>query len=70
VLLIHDLEEAYHDAARRLGYGDVEGGFGSVAPAGNPYMRRAYGNFQRYGEPMLLQAAGVHPVPWDQTLLL
>jgi len=67
--VIHDLEEAYHDTVRRLGYRDVVGGFGSVAPADNPYVQRAFDNFQRYAEPVLLQAAGVHSVPWDQTLL-
>lgn len=67
--VIYDVEEAYHDTARRLGYGDIAAGFGSVAPADNPFVQRAYDNFQQYVEPMLLQAAGVQPVPWNQTLL-
>ncbi|GAC1530545.1 MAG: hypothetical protein NVS2B16_37460 [Chloroflexota bacterium] len=66
--VIHDVDAAYHDAARQLGYGDVDGGFGSAAPAENPHVERAYDNFQRYAEPMVLQAAGVQPVPWAQTL--
>jgi hypothetical protein len=67
--VIHDLDEAYHDAARRLGYRDVEGGFGCAAPADNPHVQRAFENFQRYAEPMILQTAGVQSVPWDETLL-
>jgi hypothetical protein len=29
-------------------------------------MERIYVNFERYAEEMLLQAAGIHPVPWEQ----
>ncbi len=67
--IMYDLEEEYHDAARQLGYGYVDGGFGSIAPVDNPYVERAYHNFQQYIEPMLLQAAGMTPVPWSESLL-
>src|SRR6266849_232878 len=64
-----DLDEAYHDAARALGYRDVDGGFGSPCPRDSLHVRRAFANFQRYSEAMILQAAGVRTVPWDRTLL-
>lgn len=66
---ILDLDEAFHDVARALGYGDIDGGFGSPCPANSPHIQRAFANFQRYAQPMILQAAGMQTVPWDRTLL-
>jgi hypothetical protein len=67
--VVLDLEEEYHDVARRLGYRDVDGGFGNPCPSNSPYVRRAFANFQQFAHPMIMQAAGVQRVPWDRTLL-
>jgi hypothetical protein len=63
-----DLEEEYHEVARRLGYGKVDGGFGSPCPKDSPHVHRAFANFQRFVRPMIMQAAGVEKVPWDRAL--
>lgn len=67
--VIEGLDPAHHSAARKLGYTDVARGFGSAAPADSPNVLRAFNNFQRNAEPMILQAAGVLIVPWEETLV-
>lgn len=66
--VILDLDEVFHDAACKLGYQPVYGGFGSPCPPDSPHVHRAFANFQRSVEPMILQAAGRQPVPWDRAL--
>jgi hypothetical protein len=67
--VILELEEAYYDTARALGYHDVDGGFGSPCPKDSPHVRRAFTNFERCARPMILQAAGTQTVPWERTLV-
>lgn len=67
--IIADLDPAYHQAARDLVYGQVPEGFAKTYPADTPGLGRIYQNFARCAEPMILQAAGAVPVPWQQALL-
>lgn len=68
-LIITDLDPTYHQAARSLGYDQVPEGFARVCPPGTPHLDRVYRNFELSAEPMLLQAAGVLPAPWEEGLL-
>lgn len=67
--IITDLDLAYHDAVRELYYTPVEDGFAKSYPADTPHLDHIYRNFEQYAEEMVLQAAQVHPVPWDEALL-
>lgn len=67
--IIADLDAAYHDAARGLYYTQIEGGFAKSFPSHTPHLQRIYRNFERCAEEMILQAAGVRAVPWEQALL-
>jgi hypothetical protein len=66
--IMADLEPAYEKVLQDLQYPRSEDGFGRAFPADTPHLDRIYLNFQRYAEEMLLQAAGVRPVPWEQAL--
>lgn len=67
--VISGLDPAYHDVVRDLYYSQVEEGFVKTYPADTPHLDRIYRNFERYAEEMILHAARVHPVPWEQALL-
>jgi len=66
--IIADLDPAYHQAARDLVYSPIPEGFAKVYPADTPGLDQIYRNFARWAEPMILQAAQVVPVPWEQAL--
>jgi hypothetical protein len=66
--IMADLEPAYEKVLQDLQYPRCEDGFGRAFPSDTPHLDRIYLNFQRYAKEMLLQAAGVHPVPWEQAL--
>lgn len=67
--IIADLDPAYHQVARDLVYSQVAEGFAKIYPADTPGLDQIYRSFARYAEPMMLQAAGAVPVPWEQALL-
>ena len=67
--VVGELSPAYHQAARDLYYSPVDDGFAKAYPADTPHLGRIYRNFERRAEEMILQMAGVRPVPWDQALL-
>lgn len=66
--IITEVEPAYQDALRDLYYLDMGDGFGRGFPNDTPNLDRAYANFQRYAEEMVLQLAGVRHVPWEKAL--
>jgi len=67
--ILSDLDPAYHGAAQRLEFTEVEDGFARIYAANSPYLDRIYQNFTHNAEEMILQMAGIHPVPWEQALL-
>jgi hypothetical protein len=67
--IITDVHTCYYDTLRSLNFIQVEDGFAKAFPAGSPHIDNNYQNFARYAEELILQAAGVHPVPWEQALL-
>ena len=66
--IIADLDPAYHDAVRALAFDKTPIGFAKVYPAATPNLDRIYDNFARYAKELVLQKAGVIPIPWEQAL--
>lgn len=67
--IITELDERFHDAAEALFYSRVEDGFAKEFPTNTPRLDNAYRNFEKHIEEAILQMAGVHPVPWEKSLL-
>jgi hypothetical protein len=67
--LVSESPTGYHAALRDLGFAEVEGAFLRSFPEDSPHLDQAYENFLRQGEDMILQQAGMRPVPWRQGLL-
>src|SRR5262245_22125903 len=68
LFVIADLDPAYHAAARALVYQPVVDGFAKAYPSDTPHLDRIYEQFAQHAEAMVLQAAHVQPVPWEQAL--
>lgn len=66
--VVTDLDETFHAAVRKLEFEPVQGGFARRFPSNSPHLERIYENFVRYIEDVILQRAGMRPVPWEQTL--
>jgi len=66
--VVADLDSAYHESARQLGFEPVEDGWARAFPAASPHLDRAYENFARCAEEYILQRAGARPVPWQRAL--
>lgn len=66
--IMADLDPAYEPVARSLHYSPFEDGFAKSFPSISPNIERIYGNFERSAEEMILQAAHVNPIPWEETL--
>ena len=67
--IIADLDPAYAEVARDLDYDETEAGFAKTFPADTPHVASIYEQFSRCAEEMILQAANVHAVPWQEALL-
>ena len=67
--IITELDPLYHTAALELEFHQVADGFARTFPTNSPHLDRAYQNFARYAEAMILQTARVQPSPWEQALL-
>jgi len=67
--VITELDERFHNAAEAMFYNRVEDGFAKRFPTNTPRLDNAYWNFEKYIEEVILQMAGVHPVPWEKSLL-
>jgi hypothetical protein len=59
-----DLEQFVVD----LGFTPSDNGFSKAFPAASPGLDRIYRNFEQHAEEMIMQRAGIRPVPWDQAL--
>jgi len=67
--IIAGLDTAYTDVMRALEYDEIESGFAKTYPSNTPHLASIFEQFSRYAEEMILQAADVHPVPWEEALL-
>ncbi len=68
-LIIADLDPAYFKVVQALEYDEIEAGFAKTYPANTPHLASIFRHFSRCAEEMILQAADVHPVPWEEALL-
>ena len=67
--IIADLDPAYAEVAQDLGYEETEAGFAKTFPADTPHITSIFEQFSHCAEEMILQAANVHAVPWQEALL-
>lgn len=67
--VITDVDPAFHDTLRGFYYSEFEDGFARGFPAATAHLDQIYANFARFMPDMVLQTAGVQPVPWEQCLL-
>ena len=67
--VVEELDPAYHEAILDLAFEPVGEAFRKGFPADGLHMDRAYHNFSRWAEEMILQTAGARPVPWEAALL-
>ena len=67
--IIAGLDPAYSAVVRALEYDEIEAGFAKTYPADTPYLASIFEQFSRCAEEMILQAADVHPAPWEEALL-
>jgi hypothetical protein len=67
--IVSELDPAYYNTMRDLAFSQVEDSHAKVFPTNSPHLDRCYQNFERYAEELILQAARVHPAPWEQALL-
>ena len=67
--IIAGLDPAYTEVVRALKYDEIEAGFAKTYPADTPHLASIFEQFSRCVEEVILQAADVHPVPWEEALL-
>jgi len=67
--VISDLDPIYNDAVRGLFFTPYEGGFAKTFPANTLHLDIFYRHFAQTLEELILQAARIHPAPWEQALL-
>ena len=67
--VIAGLDPAYAEVAQTLDYEETEAGFVKTFPADTPHLASIFERFSRCAEEMILQAANVHTVPWEDALL-
>jgi hypothetical protein len=67
--IITDLDPAYAKVARDLDYDETEAGFAKTFPTDTPHLASIFERFSHCAEEMILQAANVHAVPWQEALL-
>ncbi len=69
LFIITDLDPAYTEVGQALYYEDTEKGFAKAFPADTPHINSIFERFSHCAEEMILQAANVHAVPWEDCLL-
>ena len=67
--IIADLDHVYSEVARALDYDELEAGFAKTFPADASHLASIFEQFSRSAEEMILQAADIHVVPWQEALL-
>jgi len=66
--LVSELDPEYYETLRGLGFTEMSEGFGRPVPANAPHLDRIFATFRRNAVEMILQAARVHPTPWEDAL--
>lgn len=67
--IITGLDLAYAEVAQALYYDETEAGFAKTFPANTPHLASIFEQFSCCAEEMILQAANVHSVPWQEALI-
>lgn len=67
--IIADLVPAYSKVVQALDYEETTAGFAKTFPANTPHLVAIFERFSRCAEEMVLQAANVRPVRWQEALL-
>ncbi len=68
LFVVTELDPACHPGVCDLGFTATDDGFVRSFP-NSPHIEHIYRNWQRFGEEMIMQRAGLHGVPWEQALL-
>lgn len=68
--LLIDVPASYEAAVRRLGFEPDAEGFARYFAVESAHLERSYATFARCAQEMILQDAGEHTVPWEDTLAL
>jgi len=68
--LLLDVPASYEAAVRRLGFEPDAEGFARYFAVESAHLERSYATFARCAQEMILQEAGEHTVPWEDTLAL
>jgi hypothetical protein len=69
LFIITDLAPIYSEVVQALEFEETEAGFAKSFPADTPHISSIYERFSCCAEEMILQAANVHSVPWEDALL-
>ncbi len=67
--VVTDVEPGHRQALTGLGFEETANGFARVFPGDASDLDRIFKQFERTAEEMILQAAGMSPVPWEEALL-
>jgi len=68
--IVTESDPIFDEAFRELEFSQVEDGYARIFPANSPNIDDIYARFELNVEEMLLQTARIHPVQWEQALLL
>jgi hypothetical protein len=63
------VDPIFSDVLRNLHYLPLEEGFAKSFPTDTPGLDGIFRNFRRCAEEMVMQGAGLQPVPWEECLL-
>ena len=67
--VVSELDPLCHKAAKDLGFVEAEDGFSRAFETDTLHIDQIFARFASSAEEMILQAAGVRPIPWDKALL-
>jgi hypothetical protein len=67
--IITGMDPAYAEVAQALDYAETEAGFAKTFPTDTPHLASIFERFSLCADEMILQAANVQAVPWQETLL-
>jgi hypothetical protein len=63
--VIEELDPAFREEVLGLYYTPFEDGFAKQFPTNTQHLTHIYQRFSRYAEEMIMQSAGLRPVPWE-----
>src|SRR5258708_920533 len=66
--VVYDLDPQGFEGARNLAFTPYEDGLARVYPTDTPHLDVFYQQFACAAEAMILQRAGIQPVPWESAL--